>query len=198
MIEQHRKAVGTLLVMEGPVVFTPFHKRWCTERTKSIFALPYSIYFRDHPQLSVHSFDDYCQVIKNPVWVRGILDRLRLNSYCFVDEWVTDVRCIWENAIAWNAPHTEGYECAIILKDIFERKFLPVPNSEADELRIKRQKLVEKISRHINSATPSVRALHWNIGQIPDVVGSDFNPVEWAHEADVVIDEGWRAALTKS
>jgi hypothetical protein len=182
----------------SPVLFTPFHKRWCTDQLKKILLSPYSLYFRDHPKLSVGPFDEYCQVIKNPVWFRGILERLRLGSYCYVDEWITDVRCVWENAFTWNLPKTEGYECAMILKEMFEKKCLPVPNSEADELRIQRQKLVEKIKNHINSATPAVRALHWDMCRIVDVPLEDFDPIEWVREADMEIDKAWKDQIIRA
>jgi hypothetical protein len=177
--------------------FTPFHKRWCTECTKTLLGSPFSAYFRNHPRESVPNFDEYCQVIRNPIWLREVLERLRLSSYLHVHEWVADMKGIWENAIAYNAPDSPGHDCAIILQDMFETKCLPVPNSEADILLIEKERILQRIHDHVLDPPESIRSLSWEICRVAGFTPDGLEEIPWGEAADIEVSEAIRAALDR-
>jgi len=151
-------------------------------------ASPFSIYFRGHPKDSVPLYDDYLQIIKNPMWLREVLDRLHRSAYVYVHEWVNDMMSIWENAINYNAPDSTGHDLAVILREMFESKCLPVPNSEADMALIEKETIMRKIKRHIANPPDSIRSLSWEVARIADSQGDDMEVIPWTEPTPIVAE----------
>jgi hypothetical protein len=122
--------------------------------------------------------EDYLAIVKNPIWLDEIVERLRCSCYNYVHEWVRDMQGIWENAIAYNAPDSLGYDCALVLKSIFERKYQPVPNCEEDLIEIKRVRLLKKIQNLLEEPPKSVKDLSWNVPKFGENVGG-FEKLVW-------------------
>jgi hypothetical protein len=126
-------------------------------------ASPFAAYFRDHPRSSVPSFAEYCQIIKNPIWLKEVANRLRCACYVYVHEWVTDMEGVWENALSYNEPESEAHYCALVLQKQFKTVYLPVPNSDDDVVQVAKEKSMSKLGKELLQPPPSLAALNWGL-----------------------------------
>jgi hypothetical protein len=159
--------------------FTAFHKRWCTDCTKKISLSPFALYFREHPMTSVPNYDHYLSVVKNPIWLKEVMERLRFSCYNYVHEWVTDMQGVWENAILYNAPDTPGYDCALVLKRMFEKRCQPIPSCLEDINEIDRVRILRRIENLLTDPPEGVKSLSWSIPVLGDGDGGGLEEVKW-------------------
>lgn len=151
------------------IPFSAFHKSWCKDKTKKFLDFPFSVWFRDSPEYSIADYTSYLQVIKSPVWLNLINDRLKHDVYRYVHEWVSDMRNIWANAILFNPPDSEPYELALYLQKLFERYCLPVPSSQKEVDQIEIQKKLTALLKHLQEIPPLIKQLNWSIPQIDSI-----------------------------
>ena len=107
-------------------------------------------------------------VIKNPMWFKEVLDRLNHSVYTYVHEWIYDMQSIWENAFAYNAKNTPGYDSALILRKIFLKECVPVPLSQKSLISIRRFKILQKLARTLLNPPSLISKLQWEIPPITD------------------------------
>ena len=69
---------------------------------------------------------DYFDIIKNPMDLKTILENLNAGEYLNADDFASDVRLVWRNAIAYNGSNHTVSKMAQALSQIFEKKFLKV------------------------------------------------------------------------
>lgn len=109
--------------------FNEFHHRWCLARLKEFEDSPYALFYLDHPRNSLQDFDAYSKVIKTPMWIRRVIEKVKQNMYKTTKEWVDDMNLIWNNALVFNQKGSAAYDYATILKKDFDSRCLPVPDS---------------------------------------------------------------------
>lgn len=63
---------------------------------------------------------DYFDVIKEPMDLGTVKERLDTNYYASVQDFIEDTRLIWSNAMTYNHPDSDVYKMAKTLSDIFE------------------------------------------------------------------------------
>ena len=61
---------------------------------------------------------DYTFIIKTPMDLGSINNKLRDDKYRFVEEYLDDVQLVWDNCKAYNAPGTVNYNLYKTLVDI--------------------------------------------------------------------------------
>jgi len=65
---------------------------------------------------------DYFDVIKEPMDLGTVSEKLSYGEYESIDDFVADVRLIWSNALLYNPPGNEVHEMAQSLSNLFEKK----------------------------------------------------------------------------
>lgn len=173
-------------------IFTPFHRQWCTKQTKFIINSPFALFFREHPKASVNDWEHYLRCVKNPMWLQEVHDRLRSNSYAYVNEWVADMMAVFDNALSYNAPDTAGWDCAHILKKMFIKNCIPVPASDIALKNNKRTALLMKLKEKLNKPPAAVNALFWDVNKIRDA-GDELIPLELSAKKELAISPEWKA-----
>ena len=151
------------------IPFSFFHKNWCREKTQVFLNSPFTVWFRDSPEYMIEDYQSYLQVIKSPVWLNLVSDRLKHDVYRYVHEWVNDMNNIWENAILFNPPDSGPYELALYLQHFFRKLCLPVPSSQKEVDSIDIQKKVLSLLQHLQNIPLLIKKLNWNIPQIDEI-----------------------------
>ena len=67
----------------------------------------------------------YLDVIKNPMDLGTVLSKLENGFYERKEQWVADVKLVWENAMVFNPPGNDVHECAKHMASYFENALLP-------------------------------------------------------------------------
>eukprot|EP00960_Hanusia_phi_P009265 267907-Hanusia_phi.AAC.1 len=67
----------------------------------------------------------YFDVIKNPMDLGTVLNKLDNGFYDKKEQWVADVKLVWENAMVFNPPGNDVHECAKHMSNYFENALLP-------------------------------------------------------------------------
>lgn len=178
-------------------IFTPFHRQWCIKQTKMISTSPFALFFREHPKESVGDWEHYLSCVKNPMWLHEVNDRLRSNSYAYVEEWVSDMMSVFDNALSYNAPETAGWDCAHILKKMFIKNCIPVPSSDIAMKNIKRTALLKKLKAKLNEPPAGVNALFWDVEKIR-AAGDELRPLKLSKKQDLKISSEWKAMFAAS
>lgn len=65
---------------------------------------------------------DYPKLIKNPMDLGTIGERLQRNYYSRLEDWANDMRLVWKNAFVFNTPDSMYFKAAKSLSDMFEKK----------------------------------------------------------------------------
>eukprot|EP00462_Mataza_sp_D1_P023955 CAMPEP_0175139236 /NCGR_PEP_ID=MMETSP0087-20121206/10787_1 /TAXON_ID=136419 /ORGANISM="Unknown Unknown, Strain D1" /LENGTH=226 /DNA_ID=CAMNT_0016422217 /DNA_START=83 /DNA_END=763 /DNA_ORIENTATION=+ len=84
-----------------------------------------------------YGLTDYPEIIKNPMDLGTIQERLEGGKYAGSEPFAADVRLVWKNAQKYNRPDSDIYVTADKLSKLFEKRFLKVkktggdPNAEA-------------------------------------------------------------------
>jgi len=75
----------------------------------------------------------YPKIVKNPMDLGTVEQKLQANRYAAVADFAADVRLIWTNAQAFNLEGSDIYELAASLSDDFESKMAQVPTGPLRE-----------------------------------------------------------------
>ncbi len=78
---------------------------------------------------------DYPTIVKRPMDLGTIEDRIYSGLYSSADEFAEDVRLVWHNAQTYNQPGSDIWKWAETLSIIFERHFSKLSRSNANNKR---------------------------------------------------------------
>ncbi|QSS60916.1 bromeodomain-containing protein [Histoplasma capsulatum] len=118
-----------------------------------------------HRSVNKRNVPDYYDVIKEPMALSVLKQKIKNKSYCNFAEFIRDCALIPHNAQTYNRPKSQAYEDALVIKDVFVSEF---------------RKLVEQ--GIISSETAELP----DLGEIPD---ADPLPVEEDEEEEEEDDE---------
>lgn len=125
----HRRSMADILRQFGSILKQITQHKWCWPFTRPV----------DVAGLSLR---DYYDVIKRPMDLGSIRDRMELNDgsgYSNVREIYEDVRLVFRNAMTYNKPGTEVYMMAKALLEKFEEKWRSILEPKLIELEAKRE-----------------------------------------------------------
>lgn len=116
--------------------------------TQKLMDQPISVFF--HNAVSDREAPNYSKVIKKPIWLNKVMEKLNSDVYGSVEAWKNDINLIWKNAKTYNR---EGpfFAMAAELENLFKKISENIPTTEADEWVIKlreSQAYYEDIIRH--------------------------------------------------
>ena len=117
----------------------------------------------DHPIISIffnlpvdperENVPDYFDVIKNPMDLGTVKDKLKSQQYNSVEEWKADIELIWNNAITYHGDKKNVVlEIAYYGKNKTDKLLALIPKSQEDVWFLKMQKVCKKINKIIASA----------------------------------------------
>ncbi|QVM06491.1 hypothetical protein D8B26_001199 [Coccidioides posadasii str. Silveira] len=111
------------------------------DQWKAMFELVLSIYeYREpdghdpsrlfHRSVNKRNVPDYYDVIKEPMALSILKQKIRNRSYKTFAEFVRDCALIPHNAQTYNRPRSQAYEDALIIKDVFASEFKKLADQE--------------------------------------------------------------------
>lgn len=158
------------------IPFTHFHKMWCKEKTAEFMNSPFSLWFREPPENSICNFDEYLKVIKSPICLKEISERIKNDCYHYVCEWVSDMDRVWQNAKEYNPPGTDPYCFAEVLEMAFNKTCLPIPVSQKEAPKADLMSILLDLKNTIDSTPKWITELEWKIPYIPKeiIIGMDL------------------------
>lgn len=128
----------------------------------------------DYVQLCI---PDYPKIIKQPMDLGTILEKLRSKEYRSVDEWIADMRLVFSNACTFNPPEDPVHQMANTLSAFFEgklskckfktRNLVSVPPAEVSEWIRNAQHLIRSV-RALPEAYPFNEPVDYEKLGIPD------------------------------
>jgi len=89
-----------------------------------------------------YGLTDYPEIIKNPMDLGTVQDKVESGKCTTMDAFANDVRLVWKNAMRYNRPDSDIYITAEKLSKVFDKKFGKVKKgpSEPDSPSAKRKK----------------------------------------------------------
>eukprot|EP00307_Rebecca_sp_RCC1486_P013774 CAMPEP_0119414934 /NCGR_PEP_ID=MMETSP1335-20130426/7251_1 /TAXON_ID=259385 /ORGANISM="Chrysoculter rhomboideus, Strain RCC1486" /LENGTH=328 /DNA_ID=CAMNT_0007439831 /DNA_START=19 /DNA_END=1005 /DNA_ORIENTATION=- len=104
----------------------------------------------DWKKLGLH---DYPKVIKHPMDLGTVKEKLKLSKYSTTADFAQDVRLVWKNAKTYNQEGSEIYNAASELETEFEQKFSSVPRGalRASDALAKAKDIVKAIRKLPNA-----------------------------------------------
>lgn len=154
----------TVKIMAIP--FTPFHKKWCAEKTQLLMQNEFSQWFRDPPHNSVRNYDQYTAIVKYPISLSEISDRIKSNIYQYVFEWDNDMRAVFKNAMAFNSQNSQPYFIAKYLLDSYIKECMPIPASQNEANLIAVNKQAQKVLELLENPPESIKNLKWDVPRL--------------------------------
>mmetsp|Transcript_6775 Transcript_6775/g.17738 ORF Transcript_6775/g.17738 Transcript_6775/m.17738 type:complete len:328 (-) Transcript_6775:375-1358(-) len=154
---------------------------------------------------------DYPKVVKHPMDLGTIKDKLKSSKYATTADLAQDVRLVWKNAKSYNQEGSEIHIAASSLEADFEAKFQHVPRGplRASDTLAKAKEIVKQI-RKLPNADPFNEPVDWEGLKLDDYLdvikqpmdlgtilrrldaGSHFSSVEAVyHDIELV----WRNAM---
>lgn len=150
------------------VPFTNFHKKWCTDKTQYFSSYKFSDWFRHPPEKSVTNIEEYKSIVKIPISLTDVLERLRMNAYRWVHEWDNDMRRIFNNAMVFNESNTEPYKVAEFFLNKYNKICGVIPNSNEERSSIETLRECKKLLKILSREPSHVEGLRWEIKEISD------------------------------
>ena len=96
----------------------------------------------------------YIDIIKNPMDLRTIEEKLKANEYSSIDELITDFNQIMENTRIFNGPEHVVTKCAYNIKTSFEKQMTNLPGPDVVEPAPADKKKKQSVSATPKAAQP--------------------------------------------
>mmetsp|Transcript_10733 Transcript_10733/g.28592 ORF Transcript_10733/g.28592 Transcript_10733/m.28592 type:complete len:332 (+) Transcript_10733:64-1059(+) len=94
---------------------------------------PLSEWFRDPVDHIALGLTDYTQVIATPMDLGTIVKKMERSQYMSPEDFASDVRLVWQNAITYNSAASMFGVVAGILAQIFDRRYALITRSAATD-----------------------------------------------------------------
>lgn len=106
--------------------FSPILKKQCEGLLKKLMTHPHGWVFNKPVDVVVLKIPDYFNVIKNPMDLGTIKEKLSSGKYSSLLEFVADVRLTFANAMTYNPPGNDVHIMADVLSKFFELRWKPI------------------------------------------------------------------------
>ncbi|XP_073799312.1 bromodomain-containing protein 4 isoform X2 [Danio rerio] len=111
--------------------------RYCSGIVKDMFAKKHAAYawpFYKPVDVDTLGLHDYHDIIKHPMDLSTIKDKLETRQYREAQEFAADVRLMFSNCYKYNPPDHEVVAMARKLQDVFEMRFAKMPDEPEEML----------------------------------------------------------------
>jgi len=97
-------------------------QRKCDALLKSLMKRSQGVHFSRPVEWKKMGLLDYPKLIKDPMDLGTVGDKIGRNAYPRLEAFVNDVRLVWKNAFIFNAPDSLYFKAAKTLSDVFEKR----------------------------------------------------------------------------
>lgn len=136
--------------------FPEFQRVWCRKLFDRICAMHLSEPFQKPVISDGNHNPGYHDVVKNPMDLGTIREKLINRQYNTAQEWADDVRLVWYNALSYNYKNSSTFLMAQQLSDYFEKKWKRFPRSFEEQWMMRLERVEAKVNSLIESA-PSMK-----------------------------------------
>lgn len=89
--------------------------------------------------------NDYFAIVKEPMDLTTLSEKLENGQYANIEEWKKDVMLIWSNCKEFNDKKNVLHQCATVLEKKCLKYFTHIPRCESDITKAKIEKINAKI-----------------------------------------------------
>jgi hypothetical protein len=97
-------------------------QRKCDQLVKSLMKRSQGVHFTRPVEWKKLGLTDYPKLIKEPMDLGTIAERVGKSYYTRLEYFANDVRLVWKNAFLYNAPDSLYFKAAKTLSDVFEKR----------------------------------------------------------------------------
>jgi hypothetical protein len=105
---------------------------------------------------------DYLSIIKEPMDIGTILDKLKMGSYASPAQWEQDLMLVWSNAMTYNPRGSVFWLIAAKLQKKSQKLVKFIPKTEADLWHLELLAASKKVSKILRYNPPSVTTVRPN------------------------------------
>jgi len=162
----------------------------CAAILKSLLAMPEAEPFAVPVDWQAMQLYDYPEIIKKPMDLETIQNKLNEGKYPTPEKFCADVRLVWKNAMTYNRPDSEIHKTAEDMSKAFEKKYARIKRATAqtkrmrnDAPQITRQDRI-RFSELVNQLTSE------QLGQLVDMISRDCSQAltEMGDEIEIEIN----------
>lgn len=125
---------------------------------------------------------DYYDIIKEPMDLRTVEERLKSDQYSSSAQFAADIRKIWSNAFRYNSKGSHVYNLASEMSSAFERYFKDIEHISFNDTVRELERKVEKLSKQITE-------LHHKGAQVPNSSSKNHRPNSSSNVRGYTIEE---------
>lgn len=126
------------------MTLSKFQIEKCLELVRKLMSWPICAPFIDPVDPEKHNALNYYEVIKTPMTLREVENRLMTKRYKDVSEFRRDVNLIWDNAITYNGDANIFGHFAMEGRTWFNEKMSHFPATQEEEWMCKMQKVIRR------------------------------------------------------
>lgn len=115
------------------MVLPDFQREWCIKMINKINKMEISMPFRSELTREYGINKDIIDIVKTPMDLSIVRERLENNLYNNIDEFGRDVRLIWGNTLKIFRKGSSVYAMAADLSNWFEKRFNNYPRNQVEE-----------------------------------------------------------------
>lgn len=151
-------------------IFSPILKKQCEALLKKLMTHQHGWVFNKPVDVVALKIPDYFNVIKNPMDLGTIKEKLSSGKYSSPLEFLADVRLTFSNAMTYNPPGNDVHIMADVLSKFFEIRWKPIEKKLP--VNSSQQHLLHEVIDLIKPAPPSKKRKVSSIEQehLPDPV----------------------------
>ncbi|KAH0788893.1 Bromodomain containing protein [Histomonas meleagridis] len=133
-------------------MLSDYDKDWCTRIHQELLKKPISNPFKMPVDPVRDGAENYFEIVKNPMDLNTIKNKIHDNKYKTVEEFVADIHLICDNAIKFNGENSMFAYIANDLRTWIDEQFKKKPNSHEEEWHNKLIESVERLYEHVKTS----------------------------------------------
>ena len=118
----------------------------CIDITKKMIDNPLCLPFSEPIDPIQQQCINYFQVIKNPMDLKTVMNKLESSLYKDVNEWASDIELIWKNAFTFNTNESPIFLMALDNQQWFQKKLSKIYQQIQEKWYVDLQDAVEKLN----------------------------------------------------
>jgi hypothetical protein len=138
---------------------TRIAKDHCLKITAILFDSPIAAFFRVPVDPKKDDCGDYFDVIKTPMDLSTVRDKLTKDQYQGIEEWKSDIQLIWKNARTYNGQESIIVLMGTELEGLFAQLCEIIPSDEWDLWTYKVQKRQTKLYQLLRANPSATRRI---------------------------------------
>lgn len=140
------------------MTLSEYDKEWCTKMHNELNKWTITQPFRFPVDPVRDGAEKYHEIVKNPMDLDTMKKKLASNQYVTVEDYVTDVHLICDNAIKFNGDNSMYAFIAADVKNWIDEQFKNKAISHEEEWHKKLEDVVNRLKEHVKKCPPNISA----------------------------------------